>query len=92
MQLSGDDKRAMGLPAAQELTAEQQAELEKFQKERAAIRIKLREVRHQLNHDIEALGSKLKFINILAVPMVLAFGMLVMAGLRYLRRRDRTQH
>jgi len=48
------------------------------------IRKELREVRYQLNADIEALGRTLKFLNIALVPLLLTLGVL---GLWFWRRR-----
>jgi ABC-type uncharacterized transport system involved in gliding motility auxiliary subunit len=60
-------------PEQQEAAAaEARIEIEKFQDQRMQIRKKLRDVRHQLNRDIERLGTILKIINILAVPFTLA--------------------
>lgn len=58
------------------LTPEQQLEVENFQKERLKIRKRLREVQHQLNKDIEQLGTTLKLLNMLAVPVLLAIFLL----------------
>lgn len=49
-------------------TAEQETELLKFQEEKLKIRKQLRDVQHQLDQDIEALGTQLKLINIFLVP------------------------
>lgn len=55
-------------------TPEQEQELLNFQDEKLKIRKKLREVQHQLDRDIEQLGTNLKLINILLVPgLILAF-------------------
>ncbi|MFT7679011.1 MAG: ABC-type uncharacterized transport system involved in gliding motility auxiliary subunit [Planctomycetota bacterium] len=48
---------------------EQQKALETFQEEYGAIGKELRDVRHQLNADIDALGTRLKWLNIAAVPL-----------------------
>lgn len=64
------------------LTPEQQQEVDKFQQERLEIRKRLREVQHQLNKDIEQLGSTLKLLNMLAVPILLAIFLLVLTWLR----------
>ena len=53
------------------LTDEQAEALERFQEEKLRIRSDLRDVRHQLDKDIENLGILLKFLNILMVPLVL---------------------
>jgi len=52
-------------------TAEQEAELEKFQEEKLKIRKQLRDVQHQLDQDIEDLGTQLKLINILLIPALI---------------------
>lgn len=62
---------------ALELSAEQQAALQGFMQEKLRIRKDLREVRYQLNADIEALGRTLKFLNIALVPLLLTLGVLV---------------
>ncbi len=53
------------------LSQEQSDALASFQKEKSNIRKGLREVRHQLDKDIDALGSFLKFINIALMPLLL---------------------
>jgi ABC-type uncharacterized transport system involved in gliding motility auxiliary subunit len=70
------------------LSAEQQAELDKFNKERLTIRGELRSVQHQLSEDIEGLGTRIKFINIAVMPAVVA---LVAVGLGVYRRQQRTK-
>ena len=44
----------------------------------SSVRKELRDVRYQLNADIEALGSTLKFLNIALVPLVLTLGVLAL--------------
>ncbi|ANF27809.1 hypothetical protein PS273GM_23085 [Stutzerimonas stutzeri] len=63
---------------AVQLTAEQQAALQDFMQQKLLIRKELREVRYQLNADIEALGRGLKFFNIGLVPLILTLGMLLL--------------
>lgn len=63
---------------AVQLTAEQQAALQDFMQQKLLIRKELREVRYQLNADIEALGRVLKFFNIGLVPLILTLGMLLL--------------
>ncbi|MBC3766403.1 GldG family protein [Neptunicella marina] len=53
------------------LSDEQQQAIEQFMQKKIAIRKELREVRHQLDMDIENLGSELKFINIAVAPLIL---------------------
>jgi ABC-type uncharacterized transport system involved in gliding motility auxiliary subunit len=68
--------------APQELTAEQKAEITRFQQEKLKIRKNLREVQRQLNSDVEQLGLVLKVINIAAVPVLLSLVALVVSWLR----------
>jgi ABC-type uncharacterized transport system involved in gliding motility auxiliary subunit len=53
------------------LSPEQEAALEQFQQEKLQIRRQLRDVQHQLNKDIEALGVRLKLLNIVVLPVLL---------------------
>lgn len=69
---------------ALELTPEQQAAVQQFVQQKLAIRKELRDVRYQLNADIEALGGKLKLLNIALMPLLLTLGAL---GLWLWRRR-----
>lgn len=70
------------------LSAEQQLELQRFQEEKLRIRRELRQVRRQLDADIQALGARLKFINIAGVPLLLTFGA---AGFAFWRSRRRKE-
>jgi len=72
LQQSEDPSKAL------ELTPEQQAAVQQFVQQKLAIRKELRDVRYQLNADIEALGSTLKFLNIALVPLVLTLGVLAL--------------
>jgi ABC-type uncharacterized transport system involved in gliding motility auxiliary subunit len=63
---------------ALELTPEQQAAVQQFIAEKLRIRKELREVRFQLNAQIEELGRTLKLLNILAVPLLLTLGVLAL--------------
>lgn len=67
-----------------ELTPEQQATVQQFLNEKIRLRKELREVRYQLNAEIEQLAGQLKFINIGLVPLLLT---LLGLGLMLLRRR-----
>jgi len=69
------------------LSPEQEAELERFQQERVRIRKELRETRRSLDVEIEALGTRLKLINIALVPALLALGAIFLEIMR--RRRLR---
>ena len=54
------------------MTPEQQAELQRFTDQRLQIRRDLRQVRRDLDKDIEALGTRLKIINIVLLPLTVA--------------------
>ncbi|MDH3276066.1 MAG: Gldg family protein, partial [Gammaproteobacteria bacterium] len=69
------------------LTAEQQAELDRFVDQRASIRKELRAVQRGLDEDIENLGTLLKIINIGLVPLLLTLATLFALW----RRRQREQ-
>lgn len=69
-------------PAA--ATGEQRREVEQYLQRKLAIGKELREVQHQLNAEIDALGLRLKFINIVLVP-----GLVALFGLIYGWRRTR---
>ncbi len=73
--------------AALALSPEQQAELERFQDEKLRIRKELRQVRRQLDEDIQTLGGKLKFLNIAGMPLLLSLAALGLVGWRMRRRR-----
>ncbi|HBY40471.1 MAG TPA: ABC transporter, partial [Alteromonas sp.] len=53
------------------LSPEQQAALDEFIAQRGAIRRELRDVRYQLERDIDTLGNYLKLLNIAVAPLVL---------------------
>ncbi|KAA2286224.1 GldG family protein [Arenimonas fontis] len=81
LQQAGADGQAVAV------TAEQQAEILRFQDERLRTRRELREVQHRLNADIEALGNRLKLINILGMPALVVLAALALAWRRWTRRR-----
>ena len=66
------------------VTAEQRREIEQFRQRQLAINKALRDVQHQLNAEIDALGARVKFINIVFVPALVA-----LLGLLYGWRRTR---
>jgi ABC-type uncharacterized transport system involved in gliding motility auxiliary subunit len=75
---------------AQALSRQQQAQLQEYQRERLRTRKELREVQHQLNADIESIGTQLKQIDILAMPaFVLLVTVLVALRRRWRRRPER---
>jgi ABC-type uncharacterized transport system involved in gliding motility auxiliary subunit len=66
------------------MSPEQEATLLQFQAQKLRIRKDLRDVRHQLDKDIEALGTTLKFINIALLPLLLV---LLLMAIHYIRLR-----
>ena len=67
------------------LTAEQQSEIENFRAEMIGLRQELRGVQRSLRQDVEALATKLKFLNIWAVPLVIALIAIGLALFRQMR-------
>ncbi len=55
------------------LSKEQQEEIEKFKQKRASANKKLKEVRRSLRQDIDALENRLKWGNIIGMPLLVAF-------------------
>ena len=76
-QLRGDDDSAI-------LSEEQESALAQFQSEKIRIRKELRDVQHQLDRDIESLGTELKLINIFLIPVLLTVLIVV---IRLFRKR-----
>jgi ABC-type uncharacterized transport system involved in gliding motility auxiliary subunit len=70
------------------LTAQQQAEVERFRNVLIETRARLREVQANLRRDVVNLGSVLAFINIALVPILVAAAAI---GLAMIRRRRRAQ-
>ena len=54
------------------LTPEQKSELETFRDEQLKTRKELRAVQHELDANIEGLGTRLKFLNTALVPLIIA--------------------
>ena len=69
------------------LSKEQSAEIENFQIEQLKTRKELRAVQHELQKNIESLGTKLKFINIGLMPLMIMIAAIV-TGLYRTRRRS----
>ncbi|HEU4670605.1 MAG TPA: Gldg family protein [Dyella sp.] len=65
-------------------SAEQKREIEQFLQRKLAISKELRDVQHQLNAEIDALGLRVKFINIVVMP-----ALVTLVGLLYGWRRTR---
>ncbi len=70
------------------LTSQQQEEVQRFVDRKLQIRAELRQVQHDLSRDIEALGMRLKFFNIVLVPVLIVIVALVFGQMRR-RRRER---
>ncbi|HJR71289.1 MAG TPA: Gldg family protein [Gammaproteobacteria bacterium] len=70
------------------MSPEQQAEIQRFLDEQVRIRQELRAVRRNLDADIDRLGTWLKVINIVLVPVLLTIAVLVVVVVR--RRKVRT--
>ena len=83
-------QKAQGAAAAgktgQILTAEQQAEIERFRKTMAETRLALKEVRKNLRQDAESLVFWTKVVNIALMPILVAIAGLLVGLLR--RRRN----
>ena len=80
-----------GLEGAYNLAAlseEQQAEVEKFRRELGESRAALRDVQRNLRKDIDALGSRLRILNMGFVPLAVA---LIAIGMFYTRTKRRRQ-
>ena len=71
------------------LSDAQRAELARFQEQKLRVRRELREVRRQLDADIDALGARLKFVNIAGVPLLVTLGALALLAWRARQRRNR---
>ena len=83
-------QKAQGSAAkgGQILSAEQQAELERFRKRVAETRLELKEVRRSLRQDAEALVFWTKVVNIALMPLLVAvFGV----GVALVRRRQQSR-
>ena len=69
------------------LSDEQQAEINRFTDRKLEIRRELRQVQHDLQRDIDRLGTRLKLINITLVPVLV-----IIAALLYVLYRRRRQN
>jgi len=68
------------------LSPEQSAEIQRFQAEKLEVRKELRKVRHELDKNIQSLGSWLKAINIGLMPLILTILALVLSAIRIKKR------
>ena len=96
MELDETERKLTDLQAAKgesELTvvsAEQQLEIQRFVDRKFEIRRELRQVQHDLQRDINRLGTRLKLLNIGLVPAAVMVVALVY-GVRRRKRRDQSQ-
>ena len=74
--------------AARTSSAQQTAEIASFQRQRQRIRIELRNVRHQLDASIHRLGTRIKLVDILGVPLLLTIAAFVVAWWRRRPQRN----
>tara|TARA_R110002153_G_scaffold53487_3_gene149129 strand:+ start:6294 stop:8168 length:1875 start_codon:yes stop_codon:yes gene_type:complete len=63
------------------ITPEQQLAIDEFMQKKITIRKSLRDVRHQLDKDIESLGNWLKLINIAIAPLLLILLLMLLRGI-----------
>lgn len=71
------------------LSAAQEEEIEAARREILTTRKALRDVQHNLNKDIDRLEAQIKFANIGLIPLVIGVAAVILALLRYRRRRIR---
>lgn len=64
------------------MSPEQQAELENFRKKEVATNKELKELKKSLRREVESLETRLKWTNILAMPLVVAFSGIILAGVK----------
>ena len=72
------------------ISPEQQLAIDEFMQKKITIRKSLRDVRHQLDKDIESLGNWLKLINIAIAPMVLILLLVLLRGIFRTKSRSTT--
>jgi ABC-type uncharacterized transport system involved in gliding motility auxiliary subunit len=83
------EKAKQGGDSSLILSPEQQQELVQFRQEKVAIRKDLRDVRRNLRRDIDSLDTRLKFVNIALIPILIGIGGLAAGMWRLHRRRHR---
>ena len=85
-------QRQKNADQAQILSPEQEKEIEQFQQDRIKTRKELRNVQHELRKNIEALGTRLKFINIALVPILIILFAIGLGIYRHKRMERYTTH
>jgi ABC-type uncharacterized transport system involved in gliding motility auxiliary subunit len=84
------EKAKQGGDSSLILSPEQQQELVRFRQEKVTIRKDLRDVRRNLRRDIDRLDTRLKFVNIALIPILIGIGGLIVGMWQLHRRRHRT--
>lgn len=83
------DVRTSGKDGQVVLTKEQQEAITQFRGELIRIRAELRDVQFQQNKDIDELETRVKVLNIAAIPAIIALLAIFLGFVRYRRRRRR---
>ena len=78
-------QRQKGADANMILSADQQAEIKQFREEQVKTRKALRNVQHELQKNIEKLGTTLKVINIFVAPIII---IAIAVGIALFRRKQ----
>ncbi|MEP1906162.1 MAG: hypothetical protein ABJJ29_21345, partial [Nitratireductor sp.] len=68
------------------------AEIRQFRKELLTARQEMRGVQRSLRENVETLGSYVRFLNVLAMPILVALVAMGLAVWRYRRRKARVAH
>ena len=71
------------------LTPEQQEEIKAFRRQEARAKKELKEVRKTLRREVDALEQRVKWSNILAMPLIVAAAGLLIAFFRHRRQSAR---
>jgi len=71
------------------LSPEQQAEIKKFHSSEAKINQELKQVRKNLRQEIDSLQNKLKWLNVLGMPVLVTIVGLTLAGIKRRKRAAR---
>jgi ABC-type uncharacterized transport system involved in gliding motility auxiliary subunit len=69
------------------ISLEQQLAIDEFMQKKVTIRKSLRDVRHQLDKDIESLGNWLKLVNIAIAPFILILLLALLRGIFRIKPR-----
>lgn len=70
------------------LTPEQEEEIRRYERKRAKVNQKLKDVRRELRKEIDALKNSLKLVNIAAMPAVVAIGGIAFSLIRKRRMKN----